>query len=114
VAWGAADGHDLLGNASRASTHTDTKTINTGLDQLGGLLTSDDVATNDIKLGEVLLDPADHLKLEDAVALGAVKDDNVEASLNKRGETLLVVRAGANGCGSEKLLGAVALACVGV
>lgn len=102
---GTADGHDLLGNAGRAGTHTDTKTVDTGSDQAGGLLASDDVATNDIEVGEGGLDVLDHLDLVHGVTLRRVEDDNVEAGINQLLETALVLGAGTNGSGGDELLG---------
>lgn len=99
------DGHNLLGNASRTTAHANTKTVNTSLDQTSSLLPGDDVSADNVQGRELLLDPLDHLDLVHAVALTAVKNDNVEASIDKQLETVLVLRAGSNGSGADELLG---------
>lgn len=104
-----ADSHDLLGNAGRAAAHTDTETVSAGSNESSSLLTGDDIATNDVKIRELGLAPLDHLNLVHAVTLGAVENDNVEASLNKALETDLVLGASANGSSAEKLLALSAL-----
>ena len=62
---GAADGHDLLRDTDGARTHPDPKTVRTGGDEARSLLAGDDIAGDDLELGERLLDPLDHLDLED-------------------------------------------------
>jgi hypothetical protein len=99
-----ADGHDLLGNAGRAATHADPEAVNTSLDQAGGLLARHDVSADNVELGVRLLDPADHLDLVHAVALGAVEDDNVEAGIDKLGQPGLVLGTGTDGSGADELL----------
>ena len=59
------DGHDLLRNADRARAHSDTETIRASSDEARSLLAGDDIASDDLELGERLLDPLDHLDLED-------------------------------------------------
>ena len=102
---GTADGHDLLSDAGRARAHTDSETINTGGDETSGLLTGDDVSTNDIDVGVGLLDVLDHLDLVHRVTLGRVEDDNVETSIDELLETGLVVGAGTDGGSGNQLLG---------
>lgn len=99
-----ADGHDLLGNAGRARAHTNTQTINTGSDKSGRLLAGDDVSANHVQVGVSGLDPLDHLNLVHAVALRAVKDNNIQTSINQLLQAVLVLGAGTNGSSANQLL----------
>lgn len=99
------DGHDLLGDTGRARAHTNSETVNTSSDKAGGLLTGDNVATNDIETRVGLLDVLDHLNLVHGVTLRRVKDDNVETSVNELLQTSLVVGAGTDGSSGDQLLG---------
>ncbi len=101
---GAADSHDLLGDAGRTTAHTNTDTINTSLDESSSLLAGDDIATNDLETRELVLAPLDHLNLVHAVTLGAVQDDDIEASVHELLEACLVLRTSANGSSAHKLL----------
>lgn len=101
---GSANGHDLLGDAGRAGAHTNAETVNASGDERSGLLTSDDVSANHIKVRELGLAPLDHLDLVHGVTLGAVQDGNVEASLDELGQTDLVLGAGADSGSAEELL----------
>lgn len=68
------------------------------------MLAGDDVACNDLEVGKGLLDPVDHVDLEDRVSLRRVEDDDVEASVDEEAKTILVVGACADGgCGIELL-----------
>lgn len=96
--------HNLLGNAGRATTHTNSETINTSSNERSSLLSSDDVSADDIEIRELSLDPLDHLNLVHAVTLRAVEDNDIKTSVNKLVETDLVLRASTNGSGAEKLL----------
>ena len=106
---GTANSHDLLGNAGRARAHADTETVNASSDQSSSLLTSNDVSADDIEVRELLLDPLDHLDLVHGVTLRAVKDNNVEASIDELAETVLVLGTGADSSGADELLGILAL-----
>lgn len=110
----ATTGHDFLSDTDGAGAHTDTETVSASSDQVGSLLAGNDVSGNDIKLGEILLDPADHLQLIDGVALRRVQDNNVEASLNEQSQTILVIGAGANGSADQELLAVSRLGSQGV
>ncbi len=101
---GPADSHDLLGDASRSTAHANAEAVSAGGDESSSLLAGDDIAANDVKVGELGLAPLDHFDLVHAVALRAVKDGNVEASLNQALETELVLGASANGSSAEELL----------
>lgn len=111
---GTTDGHDLLGDAGRAGTHTNSETVDTGSDETSGLLASDDVTTNDIEAGVSLLDVLDHLDLVHGVTLRRVENDNVETGINELLETGLVLGAGTDGGGSNQLLGLGELGSEGV
>lgn len=108
------DGHDLLGDTGRARAHTDSETVNTSSDETGGLLTGDNVATNNIETGVGLLDVLDHFNLVHGVTLRRVKDNNVETSIDELLETSLVVGAGTDGSGGDQLLGLGELGSKGV
>lgn len=110
----SADSHNLLGDTDGAGAHSDSETISTSLDERGSLLSGNNVTSNNLQVGEGLLDPLDHLDLEDGVTLRRVEDDNVEASGNKLLESLSVVRPGTNGGTTEQLLGLRRLGGVGV
>lgn len=101
---GAADSHDLLGDTGRTTAHTDAETVDTSRDESSRLLTGDNVAANDINLGELALDPLDHLNLVHGVTLRAVQDDNVETSVDELLEAELVLGTSANGSSAEELL----------
>jgi hypothetical protein len=101
---GSANGHDLLGNAGRATSHTNSETVNASSDEAGSLLSGNNVSTDNIKVRELSLGPLDHLNLVHAVTLRAIKDNNIETSLDQLLQTNLVLRSGANGSSTEKLL----------
>ena len=96
----ATDRHNLLGDTNRAGAHAHAKTIRTSSNEARGLLAGDDIAGDDLELGVRLLDPPDHLDLEDRVALRGVEDDDVEAGFYEERETLAVRRTSTN-CGSS-------------
>lgn len=100
----AAHGHDLLGDAGGTTAHADSETVNASGDEGSSLLSSHDVSSNDIEVGEFGLDPLDHLNLVHAVTLRRIQDDNVQTSIDQLLETELVLWAGANGSGAEELL----------
>lgn len=102
---GTANSHDLLGDASTTAAHANSQAIDTSSNQGCGLLTSNNVTTDNVDLGEVLLDPLDHLNLVHAVTLAAVQDNNVETSINKELESGLVLLTGTNGSSGDELLG---------
>ena len=102
---GAADSHDLLGDAGGARAHTDSETVNTSSDEASSLLASDNVATDNIEAGVGLLDVLDHLDLVHGVTLGGVEDDDVETGIDELLKTGLVVGAGADGGSGNQLLG---------
>ena len=110
---GTTDGHDLLGDTDRAGTHSDTERICASCDEAGGLLASDDVASDNVELWVGLLDPADHVDLEHGVSLRRVKDDDVETSIDEKGQTLAVSRARSDSGGGVELLGVGTLGCEG-
>lgn len=101
---GTADSHDLLGDAGRTTAHTNTDAVDTSLDKSSSLLTGDDITTNDIEAGELVLAPPDHLNLVHAVTLRAVQDNDIETSVNQLLEAGLVLGASANGSSAEELL----------
>jgi hypothetical protein len=102
---GSTDGHDLLGDTDGSGSHTDSETVSSSLDELGSLLSSDDVSGNDVNVGEGLLDPLDHLDLEGRVSLRRVDDDDVESGLDEKAESLSVGRSGSDGGTTVELLG---------
>jgi len=99
-----ADSTNFLCGANRSNTHTNTEAIASGGNEVGGLAARDDVTANDIKLGEVALDPLDHLQLVHGVTLRGVNNDEVNPGFNEGSHTLLVVRAGSDGSTNEELL----------
>lgn len=102
---GTTNSHDLLGDASTAAAHANSQAIDTSSNQSCGLLTSNNVTTDNVDLGEVLLDPLDHLDLVHAVTLAAVQDNDVETSINEELESGLVLLTGTNGSSGDELLG---------
>lgn len=108
---GSTDGHDLLSDADRSRTHTDSETVGTGSNEGRSLLSGDDVASNDVDVGESLLDPLDHLDLEGGVTLARVEDDDIKTSLDEESETVSVGGSGTDGGSAVKLLGRGLLGC---
>lgn len=100
---GSANGHDLLGDAGRATSHANSKTVNASSNEASSLLSGNNISTDNIQIRELSLGPLDHLNLVHAVALRAIKDNNVETSVDQLLQTDLVLRAGANGSSAEKL-----------
>lgn len=98
------NGHDLLSDACRSTAHTNTKAVDAGGDERGGLLSGDDVASNDIKLRKLGLDPLDHLDLIHAVALRAIQNHNIETSVDQQLQPKFVLRTGADSRSAQKLL----------
>jgi hypothetical protein len=101
----AADRHHLLRDADAARAHAHAQAIRAGRNELRGLLARDDVAGDDLERGERALDPADHVELEDRVALRAV-----EPGGDEQREPLAVRRARADGRRRVQLLRVRALA----
>ena len=99
-----ADRHDLLCDTNGPRAHTDAEAVCTGSDEARCLLARDNVPGDDLELGERLLDPAEHLDLEDRVSLGRVDNDDVEAGLHEELQPLAVRRASADGSSSIELL----------
>lgn len=95
---------DLLGNADGARAHANTEGVSASSDELSGLLAGDNIACNDLETREVGLDPLDHLNLEAAVALGGVKDNDVETGVDEELQALSVRLAGADGGSNNELL----------
>lgn len=104
---GTAHGTHLLGSANRARAHANAETVHTGLNKVMSLKLGDDVATNDLKLRELLLDPSNHLDLVGGVTLGGVDDDNVDADLNELLHAEAVRGTGGNGGTDQEALVAV-------
>jgi hypothetical protein len=102
---GTSNSHNLLGDTSRSRSHSDTETVGTGGDEVGGLLAGNDVSGDDLEVGEGGLDPLQHADLVEGVTLGRVHDDNVESGLDELVQTGLVVLAGSDGGSAKKLLG---------
>lgn len=111
---GSANSHDLLGDTDGAGAHSDSETVGTSLDQRSGLLSGDHVTSNNLQVGEGLLDPLDHLNLEDRVTLRRVEDDDIEAGSHELLKSLSVIGSGSNGSTTQKLLGLGRLGGVGV
>lgn len=102
---GTTNSHDLLGDTSTTAAHANSQAIDTGGNQSSSLLTGDDVTTDNVDLGHILLNVLDHLDLVHRVTLARIQNNNVQASLNKKLEALLVLLASTNGSGSDQLLG---------
>lgn len=109
-----ADGHDLLGDASRARAHTNSETVDTGSDQTSSLFAGDNVSTNDIKARVGLLDELDHLNLVHGVTLRRVENDDVKTGVNELLQAVLVLGTGTDGGGGDQLLGLGQLGSEGV
>mmetsp|Transcript_16030 Transcript_16030/g.25391 ORF Transcript_16030/g.25391 Transcript_16030/m.25391 type:complete len:323 (+) Transcript_16030:716-1684(+) len=101
---GSANGADLLGGANGPNTHADAKPIDSSGNKVGGLTAGHDVASYDVQVRVVSLEPLDHFELVHGVALGRVDDDEVNAGLDQLLYTLLVVWTGSDGCTHEQLL----------
>jgi hypothetical protein len=102
---GTTDSHNLLGDTGTTAAHANSQAIDTGGNQSSSLLTSDDITTDNVNLGHVLLDVLDHLDLVHRVTLAGVQNNNVQTSLNKKLEALLVLLASTNSSGTDQLLG---------
>lgn len=102
---GPADGHDLLSDASTATAHTDTETINASSNERSSLLPGDHVSADHIQAREFLLDPLDHVDLVHAVTLAAVEHNHIKSSIDQLLQADLVLGTRANGSGAEELLG---------
>jgi hypothetical protein len=102
---GSADSHDLLGDASAATAHTNTETVNTSSNERSSLLPGDHVSADHIQARELLLDPLDHVNLVHAVTLATVQDNDIETSIDQLLQADLVLRTRANGSSAEELLG---------
>lgn len=94
---GTTDRHDFLCDANRARAHADTQTVRASGDEACRLLARHDVAGDDLKFGVRLLDPLDHLNLEDRVALRRVEHDDIQPSFYKYSEALAVCRTRTDG-----------------
>ncbi len=111
---GTTDGHNLLCDTSTAAAHANSQAIDTSSDQSGGLVPSHDVSADDIDFRVGLLDELDHLNLELAVTLTAVKDNNVKASFDKELQSVLILLACSDRGGADQLLGGRQLRSIGV
>mmetsp|Transcript_5782 Transcript_5782/g.23895 ORF Transcript_5782/g.23895 Transcript_5782/m.23895 type:complete len:547 (-) Transcript_5782:55-1695(-) len=92
----AAHRAHLLRGADGAGTHADAETIGSGLEEPLRLDLGHDVAANDVELGEVVLEPLDHLNLVDGVTLGGVENDHIQSLCDESLGAVLVRRAGAD------------------
>ncbi|KAH3665718.1 hypothetical protein OGAPHI_003906 [Ogataea philodendri] len=97
-------GHHFLGDTDRSRTHTDSQTINTSSNQLGGLFSGDNITTNDLQVWEGALDPFDQVDLENGVTLGGVQNNNVQTSCNQLGQSLFISVKSTNSSTTEQLL----------
>lgn len=111
---GTTDSHDLLCDTSTAAAHANSQAIDTSSDQSGGLVPSHDVSTDDIDFRVGLLDELDHLNLELAVTLTAIKDNNIKASFDKELQSVLVLLACSDRGSADQLLGGRQLRSIGV
>ncbi|KAH3670176.1 hypothetical protein OGATHE_002989 [Ogataea polymorpha] len=64
--------HNLLGDTNRSRTHTYSETVCTSLYQLRSLFSGDNITGNDLQVWESLLDPLDHVQLENRITLRRV------------------------------------------
>ena len=103
--------HDLLSDANGTRTHAHAEAVGTRSDEACCLLTRHDVTRDDLQLRVRLLDPLDHLNLEDRVALGRVDHDNIETGLDEQREAFPVRRTRADSSGRIQLLALRALRC---
>lgn len=108
---GTSNSHDLLGNTSTSTAHTDTKTVGASGNQSSSLVASDDVSANYVETGVLVLDVPDHLDLVHGVTLARVENDNVKASVDELLQTDLVLRSGTDSGSSDELLGVRKLGC---
>lgn len=99
------DSHNLLGDASAAAAHANSQAIGTGGNQRSSLLPGNNVTGDHIDLGEGLLDELDHLNLVRRVALAAVENDNIQASLDEQLEAGLVLLTSTDRSSTNQLLG---------
>jgi len=102
---GTTDSHDLLGDTGTTAAHANSQAIDTGGNQSSSLLAGNDVTTNNVDLGEFLLNVLDHLDLVHGVTLARVQDNDVQASLNEELETVLVLLTSTDRSGTDELLG---------
>src|SRR5882762_2251387 len=75
--------HDFLCYTDTARAHANPKTICAGCDERCSLFACDDIASNDFEGGICVLDPLDHVRLEDGISLRGVQNDNVQSSIYK-------------------------------
>ena len=74
------------------------------VDEILGLRGRDHVSPDDLEVGVLVLDPADHLDLEDRVALARVEDDDVHPGLLEELEPLLVLLVRGDGRADQELV----------
>lgn len=111
---GSTNSHDLLGDADRSGPHTNSETIGTSSDKHSSLFPSHNVSSNDVNVGESLLDPLDHVDLESRVSLGGVEHDKVQSGLDEKSESFSVGRSGSDRSTTVELLGRRLLGSEGV
>lgn len=104
-------GHDLLSDTNGTRAHANTETIGTCSDKACRLLARDDIAGDDLQLGVRLLDPLDHLNLEDGVPLGRIYHDDIETSFDEQRKTFPIRRTRAYSSSRIQLLALRALRC---
>ena len=101
---GAADGADLLRGADGARAHADPETVSAGENEVVRLQHGNDVTSDHVDLGELLLEPAEHVDLVNTVTLGGIDDDDVDAGVDERNDAVAVGRAGRDGGADEEAL----------
>mmetsp|Transcript_65942 Transcript_65942/g.190243 ORF Transcript_65942/g.190243 Transcript_65942/m.190243 type:complete len:269 (-) Transcript_65942:763-1569(-) len=87
---GPSTSADLLGGADGADAHADAEPIHAAVDEVLCLRLGDNVAADDLQVGELLLHPPKHLVLEDAIPLAAVHDDGVHTGGDQRAHPVFV------------------------
>mmetsp|Transcript_8410 Transcript_8410/g.38241 ORF Transcript_8410/g.38241 Transcript_8410/m.38241 type:complete len:331 (+) Transcript_8410:1393-2385(+) len=98
----AAHRAHLLRGADGAGTHADAESVGASLEEPLRLELGHDVTADDVELGDVRLEPLDHLNLVHGVALGGVEDDHVHTLRGESLGALLVRRAGADRGAAEE------------
>mmetsp|Transcript_45312 Transcript_45312/g.52088 ORF Transcript_45312/g.52088 Transcript_45312/m.52088 type:complete len:225 (-) Transcript_45312:393-1067(-) len=87
----------FLSSANRATTHTNSETIDSGVNESLGLTASDDITTDDVQIGVVGSQVLDHVQLINRVSLRGINDDNVNTCGNQALDTFFVSLAGSDG-----------------
>lgn len=96
-------GHDFLSDADAAGAHANSDTIGTCGNEMRSLTTGNNVAGDNLKLGECLFDPFNHFDLVGRVSLTRVYHNDVEALLDEQLQTIPVGRSGPNRGSGVKL-----------